>query len=325
MHAYSAFGLSIHSDVELSGLAPGQGDPDITIQEKKLRVAKAEPGETYGDTVSGHMVNEEWDLELLFRLEEGERIFYHSLRPIPHETLRSFLQGAYLAATLRQRGLLVLHGSAVSDGERAVAFLGNSGWGKSTLATYFCERGYQLVTDDVMVVYPGSGTEPARVPPGVKQVRLRPAAAERLIKDHESLPLVTPVSPKRLHLIEGETERALPLTKVYVLQRVTADTNRIRPIEKQQIPLHLIAHTHATNWITDPGHVAKHFMMCGRLAQHTPIALLERRMSLNELPAIFDLVQNDLAQSDMAQNDLAQNDLAQNDLGALDGVAQESL
>jgi hypothetical protein len=294
MHVYSAFGLCIHSDIELSGFAPGSGDPDITIRQKHLRVVRAGAGETYGDIVSGHMEYEGWDIDLLFRLEEGRRIFYHSLRPIPQETLRSFIQGAYLAATLRQRGLLVLHGSAVSDGDRAIAFLGNSGWGKSTLATYFCDRGYRLITDDVMVVVPGSPSEPARVPPGVKQVRLRPTAAERLVANHESLPLVTPVSPKRLHLLEGEIERALPLSKVYVLQRATAEANRVSAIEKQHVPLHLVAHTHSTNWITEPEHVADHFAQCGRLAQHTPIALLERRMSLDELPAIFDLVQEDL-------------------------------
>lgn len=294
MHAYSAFGLCIHSDIELSGFAPGSGPPDITIKQKDLKVVRTEGGETYGDVVSGHMQYGGWDLDLLFRLEGGERIFYHSLRPIPEETLRSFVQGAYLAAALRQRGLLVLHGSAVSDGDRAVAFLGNSGWGKSTLATYFCERGYRLITDDVMVVSPGSEGEPARVPPGVKQVRLRPPAAERLVPDHEALPLVTPVSPKRLHLLEGESERTLPLAKVYVLQRVTAEANRIRPIEPQHVPLHLVAHTHATNWITDPQHVADHFGQCSRLAKHTPIALLERRLSLDELPAIFDLVQEDV-------------------------------
>lgn len=294
MHAYSAFGLCIHSDIELSGFALGSGPPDITIKHKNLRVVRTEGEETYGDIVSGHMQYEGWDLDLLFRLEEGARIFYHSLRPIPEETLRSFVQGAYLAAALRQRGLLVLHGSAVSDGDRAVAFLGNSGWGKSTLATYFCDRGYRLITDDVMVVSPGSGSEPARVPPGVKQVRLRPPAAERLIADHEALPLVTPVSPKRLHLIEGETKRALPLVKVYVLQRATAEANRICPIERQHVPLHLVAHTHATNWITDPRHVRDHFEQCTRLAKHTPIALLERRLSLDELPAIFDLVQEDV-------------------------------
>ena len=300
MHVYSAFGLCIHSDAELSGLVLGDGPPDITIQRKDLRVVKAEPGETYGEVVSGHMVNEEWEIDLRFWMERGERIYYHPVRATPSETIRSFLQGAFLAAALRQRGLLVLHGSAVSDGERVIAFLGNSGWGKSTLATYFCERGYSLMTDDVMVVEPGTATEPALVPPGVKQVRLRPAAAEHLIAGHEALPLVTPVSPKRLHIIEGESERALPLTKIYILQKGTAAANRITPLDRQQVPLHFIAHTHSRNWITDPTHVARHFEMCGQLARNTPTAVLERRLSLKELPAIFDLVQSDLRLLDRA-------------------------
>lgn len=295
MHSYKAFGLSIHSELELSGFAPGEdGPPDITIEKGNLRVRKSAPGARYGNVVSGHIKEDEWDLDLLFHIRDGEVVTYDMLKPLSDDLLRSFVQGALLAAVLRQRHLLVLHGSAVSDGERAVAFLGNSGWGKSTLAEYFCQRGYELITDDVMVVTPGTETEPARIPPGVKQVRLRPASAERLVEDYEDLPLVTEISPKRLRVLKGEDERSIPLAKLYVLQRRTSDANRITPLDPQQVPLHFVAHTHSTNWITDPAYIAEHFKQCTQLAKHTPVGLLERILSLDALPDIFDLVQEDI-------------------------------
>ncbi len=294
MHRYKAFDLSIHSDIELSGFAPSDGPPDITIQAGNLRVRKSAAGERYGEVVSGHIKEDAWDLDLLFHIKDGERVTYDPLSAISEDLLRSFLQGALLAAVLRQRHLLVLHGSAVSDGERAVAFLGNSGWGKSTLAEYFCQQDYELITDDVMVVVPGSETEPARVPPGVKQVRLRPASAERLVEDYESLPLVTEISPKRLRVLKGEDVRSIPLAKLYVLQRRTAEANRVVALDPKQVPLHFVAHTHATNWITAPAYIAEHFKQCAQLARHTPVGLLERVLSLNALPEIFDIVQADL-------------------------------
>ncbi len=294
MYSYKAFGLSIHSDLELSGFASSDAPPDITIQKGNLRVRKTSPGTRYGNVVSGHIKEDEWDLDLLFHIQSGEVVTYDMLKPISDDLLRSFVQGALLAAALRQRHLLVLHGSAVSDGERAIAFLGNSGWGKSTLAEYFCQHGYELITDDVMVVTPGTETEPARIPPGVKQVRLRPASAERLVEDYENLPLVTEVSPKRLRVLKGEDVRSIPLSKLYVLQRQTADENRITPLDPQHVPLHFVAHTHSTNWITDPNYISEHFSQCAQLAKHTPVALLERVLSLDSLPDIFDLVKADV-------------------------------
>lgn len=47
---------------------------------------------------------------------------------------------------------LVLHASAVRIGHGVVAFVGASGAGKSTIAQFFAERGYQLVSDDLLPV-----------------------------------------------------------------------------------------------------------------------------------------------------------------------------
>lgn len=298
MYQYTAFGLCIHSDIELSGFASADGTPDVTIRQHALRLQPDPRPAVRGEVVSGRILEEAWDLDLLFYIQNGENVFYRSLEPIEPRMLRSFVQGALLAGVLRQRGLLVLHGSAVSDGERAIAFLGNSGWGKSTLAAYFCQHGYQLITDDVMVVIPGTEAAPAVVPPGVKQVRLRPRAAQHLVGDFEALPFVTEITQKRVHILDGEDERSLPLAKLYLLERQTAEDNRIVPLAPREAAIHLIAHTHSTNWITAPTFVSRHLIQCAQLSQHTPVSRLERRFTLDALPAIFDLVQADLGRAD---------------------------
>ena len=55
-------------------------------------------------------------------------------------------------ALLMQRKILPLHGSAVAIDGKAYAIVGDSGAGKSTLASAFLNKGYQLLSDDVIAV-----------------------------------------------------------------------------------------------------------------------------------------------------------------------------
>lgn len=82
--------------------------------------------------------------------------------------------GLLLALHLRLRGDLVLHASAVRVGERAVAFAGASGMGKSTIATVLCAAGHPLLTDDVLRAE--LRADAVLVHPGSTETRLRDAA-----------------------------------------------------------------------------------------------------------------------------------------------------
>ena len=81
--------------------------------------------------------------------------------------------GTLLALQLYLRGRTVLHASAVERDGTAVAFLGHSGMGKSTLAALLCAAGARVVSDDVVPV--ASGDWPL-VPLGATELRLRPGA-----------------------------------------------------------------------------------------------------------------------------------------------------
>jgi hypothetical protein len=71
--------------------------------------------------------------------------------PAP-ETSDNTVQHLYLnqilPLTLGLQGKLVFHASAVEIGEVAVAFMGASGRGKSTLAANFATNGFRFLTDD---------------------------------------------------------------------------------------------------------------------------------------------------------------------------------
>jgi hypothetical protein len=91
-----------------------------------------------------------------------------------NDLLPILLAGTVSAFLLALRGQTVLHASAVAREDAALAFVGQSGRGKSTLAALLCLHGAALVTDDVLVVDPGP---PVTCVGGASELRLRAAAA----------------------------------------------------------------------------------------------------------------------------------------------------
>lgn len=84
------------------------------------------------------------------------------------------LSGTVLALFLTLRRELVLHASAVAIGDQALAFVGHSGRGKSTMAALGISWGARAIADDVLVV---DVEERARCCGNGGELRLRPAAA----------------------------------------------------------------------------------------------------------------------------------------------------
>ena len=71
---------------------------------------------------------------------------------IPSDTIRHLLLDQVIPLVLSKQGGLVLHGSAVLTPHGAVAFLGETGQGKSTLASSFSGKGSPVLTDDCLLV-----------------------------------------------------------------------------------------------------------------------------------------------------------------------------
>jgi hypothetical protein len=66
--------------------------------------------------------------------------------------VRAYLLGAMFVVLCQQRGLLPLHASAVAGKSGVVAFLANSGQGKSTLAAHLVQRGFRVIADDICLI-----------------------------------------------------------------------------------------------------------------------------------------------------------------------------
>jgi hypothetical protein len=110
-----------------------------------------------------------------FTLDGSRRLL--KIYPAPGvgpEMISIFLGGTILAHALTADGQLMLHASAVAIDHEALAVIGPSGGGKSTMAAVLCGAGATLVTDDALRV-DVAGSEVVGYP-GTATIRLREAA-----------------------------------------------------------------------------------------------------------------------------------------------------
>jgi hypothetical protein len=87
-----------------------------------------------------------------FRIENGNQITIKYNSGLVSKDILPFLYGSCMGASLYQRGIIPLHGSAVATEKGAILFIGPSGSGKSTLAAAMIDRGYPYICDDISAI-----------------------------------------------------------------------------------------------------------------------------------------------------------------------------
>src|SRR5689334_21159719 len=183
---YAAFGGVLRSEIEFPELEPmvrGMG-PNWTLLVQRNRpcphaltpLGQRQVGaELYrlGRTSEGYRLEHShagtFDLSA-----DGRSIIWYYESGAMLELVRNIVLGPAIALALELAGFLCLHGSAVSLGGRACAFLAPKYFGKSTIAAALTAAGGGLLGDDLLVVSAGP---PATVQPGVASVRLWADAA----------------------------------------------------------------------------------------------------------------------------------------------------
>jgi hypothetical protein len=153
---------------------------------------------------------------------DGRSICARPLQAATLEAFQVYLLGQALSFSLLRFGFEPLHVTVVEFDEGAVAFAGEPGLGKSSLAAACLAAGARLVTDDVAVIVPGS--DPPLVHPGPRRIKLFPKVADRLVPGLFPEAQLNDLTPKLiLSVPEAKVvDSPTPLSLLYDLRRTSA-------------------------------------------------------------------------------------------------------
>jgi len=207
------------------------------------------------------------------------------------------LLGPIMGVTMRQRGVVCLHASAIALGHQVIALVGDSGAGKSTTAAAFARRGDAVLGDDVLPLSRSEDTWLAT--PAYPKLRLWPEAAAALMGSADALPPMMPGWTKRaLDLTRHNMQfqpRPLPLAAIYFLgprQAMRSDITAIAPAEAM---MRLVSDSFASRSQTALQRAAE-FRFMGDLVRQIPLRQVSACDDLDQLSALCDAIEADALQ-----------------------------
>jgi hypothetical protein len=287
--AYTAFGLSIRSEIELPELFPNQSEvaPEVVIAFGVVPTPE-QPGTEFAVTEQGTFLFVSGVARYWIRY--GRQILIDPEPGVPPRNVRLYLLGSAMGVLLHQRGLLPLHANAVEIGGKAYAFMGESGSGKSTLAAAFHDRGFRVIADDVCVVRFGSDGA-AFACPGIPRLRLWEQALtatgrssadfERSYSGEEDLrKFDVPVAR------EGAAGEALAMAGLFAVATGDAcEIGRLTGLEAADL---VFANTYRGRFVAEAGSAVDHWQSAIRLIQSTPIFRFQRRWGFASFDEQFE-------------------------------------
>lgn len=278
MPIYSIFNFFLESQVPLPELVEVDCRPDVTLKLSTLEYFS--PRQESVSSFQGKIKN-----LLRFRVQEGNEISIAPYKSANLNQLQSAIYGPIFSILLRQRGFLVLHGSCVVIDDCAIAFLGSSQDGKSTLAEAFYQNSFPVLTDDVLAIYFNSAYP--HVVPSIPRIKLWPDSALACGHQLDQLPTIYPDSYKRYHSTHNMS-RDVPLAGIYILSQ--GPQFRIAPLKARQGFLNLVKHSRG-KVLQDPNFREQHFEQCIHLLKTVPMYALSRPLALSRLWHDVDSIQ----------------------------------
>jgi hypothetical protein len=228
--------------------------------------------------------------------KNGRSVICRALGQITSESFHVYLLGQAFSFALVKNGFEPLHATAVVIAGQAIAFLGDCGFGKSTLAAAFLQAGDRLLTDDLLVL--GKTAQALFAYPGPPRIKLFPRMARRFLGENAS---GVPLNPKTQKLIIPLDDSrvcadAVPLAMIYVLappDEVAGRDIRIVSISQREAFVTLLAS--AFNYvISDPERLRRQFEAAQALANTRIVRRLSYPRSLECLPLVREAILSDL-------------------------------
>ena len=205
---------------------------------------------------------------------------------VPSPTVEHLYLNQVMPLALSRQGKLVLHGSAVDIGGQGVAFLGESGRGKSTLAASFATEGTHFLTDDGLLL--NWADSRCMIVPSHPSIRLWEDSQDALISEDAAMaPVVSFTSKSRFLAGPGIAfcNEAQPLRRLFFLGEGDALFPTIEPLRPAEALIELVKHSFLLD-IEARDMLARHFNDLSRLAALPVYFRLDYPRSYETLPAV---------------------------------------
>ena len=295
---YRVYGLSIDSAWPLPVEdSPGRVNPDVSLDRsadpvlgkdhREPRVGIVRRGGVDRAIFSDGSVYLRWPNLFEFLVDAGgRRISGRELGRDGVQALGSYLLGPILSFALLRRGVETLHATVVEVDGRAVAIMGESGYGKSSLAASFLSAGHRLITDDLLLLRgPRLLAEP-----GPSRLKLTPQVVRAMLFRHAG---AAPLGRLGKMAVPLEADRwcgvARPLAAVFVLRRAASGSRvsrtTIRDLSPRAAFMEMTRNTFNTA-VVDEARLRGQFALASRVAQTVPVRSLSYPPGLDRLPDV---------------------------------------
>jgi hypothetical protein len=308
--AYSVFGLLLRSNLPIPELVPAQGpssDPAVNLHmhespsgdlsgpkiltytseyldptgQPALRIWKSADGRFL------HLVY--FDGTQFWMDYKGTDLWAQWPDNLTIEDTATYLLGLLL----RLRGVTCLHASAISVGERAIAFVGSEGAGKSTTAAMFAQKGCPVISDDVVALTERQGAY--YVFPAYPYLSLWADSVTVVYGPDKKLPSFSANWDKRLLSLSANNlkfeGKQLRLGALFMLGERDSLPNspRVESLTPKEGLLSLVANSYATN-LLDKDMRAVEFEFLGRMLQSVPVQRLIAHKDPSKIDRLRDVV-----------------------------------
>jgi hypothetical protein len=316
---YSVYGLTLCARQPLpimqlsSGPADGCVSIDLAGQVGRERLANLQP-------VSSENASwKNWSSTLVEEVREGNRLYLWIRfrggieflvdragtevwgqwpESVGYDEAVSYLIGPILGTVLRLRGATVLHACAINVNGRAIAVLGDAGAGKSSLAATFAQRGYPILTDDLVALDDQNGA--FKIQPGHTWIMVPPETVQVLYGAADALPQALPPWPKRRLDLTREgyhhQRESLPLSAVYLLGQRSRSARApfVRRVRPRRALLTLLANSNAPRRV-QVGTPGRDFDRLSRIAADLPVRRITPHADPTRLPGLCQAILDDFA------------------------------
>jgi hypothetical protein len=223
------------------------------------------------------------DTEFLLRLpgvatyyvRDGVEVIVDREVGAPELDVRSYLMGNLFAVLCHQRGLLPLHASAIATPRGAVAFLGTSGAGKSSIAAFLARRGHLILADDICLVDPAAPHD-RRVLPVAPWLKLWSATLDAMGESSRGLSRIFSDDEKYRYTLE-EPHAPTALAELILLERPEGQAEvtfeRLAPVHALHAMLDL---TYQSWLVRATGRTEQYFLRCGQALDGVRVTRMRR-------------------------------------------------